>query len=104
MLAAKPVGMEPNWCWLTGSTRRRRPARPVEGESQTSPSPSGSSTATDAARGSTAITTQRNLARLGEPHREQSATGSGPVEGCAASRETEPTPAGDAADEETATA
>jgi putative transposase len=43
-----------------------------------------------------------NLARLGEPHRgEQSPTGSGPVEGRGATRETEPAPAGNAAGDET---
>ena len=43
-----------------------------------------------------------NLARLGEPHPgEQSPTGSGPVAGRGATRETEPAPAGDAAGDET---
>lgn len=45
-----------------------------------------------------------NLARLGEPHPgEQSPSGSGPVEGRGATRETEPALAGDAAGNETST-
>jgi putative transposase len=45
-----------------------------------------------------------NLARLGEPHwGEESPTGSGPVAGRGATRETEPAPAGDAAGDETST-
>ncbi len=45
-----------------------------------------------------------NLARLGETHQgEQSPTGSGPVAGRGATRETEPAPAGDAAGDETST-
>lgn len=45
-----------------------------------------------------------NLARLGEPHQgEQSPTGSGPVEGRGATRETEPAPAGEAVGDETST-
>lgn len=46
-----------------------------------------------------------NLARLGVPPHwgEQSPAGSGPVAGRRATRETEPAPAGDAADDETST-
>lgn len=82
-------------------------ARPVGGESQTSPWPTGSSSVTAAGmRIDRDLGAAINLARLGVPTPavvEQSPAGSGPAAGRGATRETDPAPAGEAAGDETST-